>query len=205
MPSKEMAAYHRYEHRSLPLAYLAVAVPTLVVALLVGLRMRAGVAIGVAFGAFVAIVISALQLADISTDSAWVPGTVTAVAVVCALLAERKDRALATWLHPFVIVGVPATLGAMGLWDDTNAHSGLIVAVFAVLAFISGAASVLLTRTLYAAAAVAALIAAEITLFNEVIHNPALALSVSLLTGLSLVVGIVVAVVKRGGSRRPSQ
>ena len=63
--------------------------------------------------------------------------------------------------------------------------------------FISGAVAVLLTRTLYAAAAFAALINAEITLFTEVIHNPALALSVSLLTGLGLVVGIVVAVVKR--------
>ena len=65
-------------------------------------------------------------------------------------------------------------------------------------AFIAGAVVVLLTRTLYAAAAVAALITAEITLFSEVVHNPAIALSVSLLTGLGLVVGIVVAVVKRG-------
>ena len=86
----------------------------------------------------------------------------------------------------------------MGLWDDTNAHSGLVVAVFAALALIAGAVAVLLTRALYAVAAVAALIAAEKTLFSEVIHNPAIALSVSLLTGLGLVVGIVVAVVKRG-------
>lgn len=194
------AAYH-YDHYSLPLADLAIAIPTLIAGLIVGLKLRAGVAVGVAFAAFVAIVISLLSLAELSTDSAWVPGCLTLFAAACALLAERKDRSLATWLHPFVIVGVPGTLAAMGLWDEADMHYGLIVAVFAVLAFISGAVSVLLTRTLYAVAAIAALIAAEITLFNDLIHNPALALSVSLLTGLGLVVGIVIAVVKRGSSR----
>ena len=174
------------------------AVPTLVVGLVVGLKMRAGVSVGFAFAAFVVVVLSALEIADVLGDSAWTPGALTVVAAACALLAERKDRTLATWLHPFVIVGVPATLGAMGLWDGAYNKYGMIVAVFAALAFISGAVAVLLTRTLYAVAAVAALIAAEKTLFSEVIHNPALALSVSLLTGLGLVVGIVVAVVKRG-------
>jgi len=197
-PERESHAYRHYSHVSLPLAYLGAAVPTLVVGLVVGLKLRAGVSVGVAFAAFVVVVLSALEIADVLGDSAWTPGALTVAAAACALLAERKDRALATWLHPFVVVGVPATLGAMGLWDDTNAHSGLVVAVFAALALIAGAVAVLLTRTLYAVAAVAALIASEKTLFSEVIHNPAIALSVSLLTGLGLVVGIVVAVVKRG-------
>ena len=199
LSSRESHAFHHYSHWSMPLAQLAVAVPTLVVGLVVGLKLRAGVAVGVAFAAFVVVVISAQEIVDVSSDSAWVPGALTVVAAACALLAERKDRALATWLHPFVIVGVPATLGAMGLWDTAYRNYGLIVAVFAALAMIAAVAAVLLTRTLYAVAAIAALIAAESTLFGEVIHNPALALSVSLLTGLGLVVGIVVAVVKRGG------
>ena len=198
---KTADALYDYDHRSLPLACLAVAIPTLIVGLEVGLKLRAGPAVGVAFAAVIAIAVAALSLTDIdiSSISVWVAGGLTAAAAACALLAERKDRALATWLHPFVIVGVPTTIANSGLWGDESFKYGWTVAILVALAVAGAVTSVLLSRTLYAVAAGTALIAAEIVLFNDLVRNPALALAVSLLTGLGLVVGIVVAVVKRGG------
>ncbi len=194
------------------LAEYLLAVATTAVGVAVGVRYRAGLALGAAFAAFAWSLTTLQYLIEGYASGKGSVYTVLllvafAVAVISAALAERTERSMATWLHPFVVLTGLALLAHWGFLDryfgeGQSDWRGLAVGVLALVSLVSGVLAVLLQRIPYALASLAAILWAENLLFEDLFPNNRVAWAVSLLTGLVVVAALAFAVIRRSSSRR---